>query len=161
MVKSPPPKKRITRTGSGSECPRNCSGSSSFALTRFSQVLRIRRPCTKSPKTGKEGFGAKRPPWPATPAKRGSESKDAHLYTGHHRENGAFLTRNTLFCFPGWWAMGLLDSETLFPDFGIFGPEQSHRIRNPSKNLHSTPGCRQKPLVRNSGVGGGVTIPTT
>ena len=62
---------------------------------------------------------SKNPHFPP-PQKRVFRVKNPHVYTERYKENGDFLTRNTLFWGGGKW--GFLDSETLFPRFWGFRP---------------------------------------
>ena len=84
------------------------------------QTLRMRLPLTgvKNPKIGKRGFRSQKTPISPHPRKGRLESKNPHFYTGHHRENGDFLTRDALFWGGGKW--GFFDSETLFSRFWGF-----------------------------------------
>ena len=93
-----------------------------------SEKHRAREPCksvcplqgSKAPKSGKEGFGVKKPPFPPHPRKRSSRVKKSpfSLYRCTCIENGDFLTRDALFWGGGKW--GFFDSETLFSRFWGF-----------------------------------------
>ena len=60
------------------------------------------------------------------PRKGCSESKNPHFYTEHHKENGDFLTRNTLVWGRG--ICGFLTPKPSFADFGDFDPVRGKRI---------------------------------
>ena len=73
---------------------------------------------SKTPKSGKEGFGVKKPPFPPTPEKGVSSQKIPISKQGTTGEMGIFLTRDALFWGGGKW--GFFDSETLFSRFWGF-----------------------------------------
>ena len=73
---------------------------------------------SKTTKIGKRGFRSQKTPISPHPRKGRLESKNPHFYTGHHMENGDFLTRDALFWGGGKW--GFFDSETLFSRFWGF-----------------------------------------
>ena len=75
---------------------------------------------SKSPKSGKEGFGVKKLPFPNSPEKGALSQKNPHFSTGLHKENGDFSTQSALFWGDGTWEF--FDPEPSFPDFGDFDP---------------------------------------
>ena len=85
---------------------------------------------SKSPKSGKEGFGVKKPPFPPTPEKGVSSQKVFIFHVVPLRENGGFLARNALF-WVGGKRGGFLTPRPSFPDFEDLTPVQGGgRIRN-------------------------------
>ena len=83
---------------------------------------------SKTPKWGKEGFGVKNAHFPPTPEAR-LESKNPRFYTGHHTENGDFLTQDALFL--GWGGNGVfLTPKPSFPDFGVLTQSRKCAINN-------------------------------
>ena len=86
---------------------------------------------SKTPKTGKKGFGVEKPPFPPTPEKGVLESKNSHFLQGTTGKMGIFFdsTRPSL----GWGEMGVFQLRNpLFPFFsGFFAPVQGGRIRKP------------------------------
>ena len=116
-----------------------CILSGSFDSTGCTTLKRVlclglRLPLTgvKILKIGKRGFRSQKTPFHGvqknphfpltTPDLKGvlSPKKETHphFYTEHYKENGDFLTRNTLFWGGGKW--GFFDSETLFSRFWGF-----------------------------------------
>ena len=86
------------------------------------QCLRIRLPLTgaKNPKIGKRGFRSQKTPISPQPQKRASRVKKSPFLYRAPQGKWDFLTRDALFWGGGKW--GFFDSETSFPDFGVFHP---------------------------------------
>ena len=82
----------------------------------------------QGPKIGKRGFRSRKTPISPHPRKQRFESKNPHFYTGHHKENGDFLTRSAHFW--GWGGMEIFRLRNpLFPILGFLAPVQGGRIR--------------------------------
>ena len=106
--------------------------------------LRTRRPCTgvKIHKIRKRGFQGQKTPISHQPGKGHCESENAHFSTGHHRENGDFLTQIAPFRGGGKW--GFFDPDFLFSWFcGFLTPVQGRRVRN----TKPTTKCQRRLLV--------------
>ena len=109
---------------------------------RSVQKLRTPRPCTgvKISEIRKRGFRGRRTPVSLDPEKGQFESENPHFSTGHHRENGDFLTQTALF--PGLWEMGAFRPRNpLFLISEILTPVQGRGARNTKviqeyENLH-------------------------
>ena len=78
---------------------------------------------SKSPKSGKEGSGAQKLPFPL-PQKRAFRVKKSHFSTGHHKENGDFFDLNR----PGAMGNGSFwTPKPSFPNFGDFDPRRGSK----------------------------------
>ena len=75
---------------------------------------------SKSPKSGKDGFGVKKLPLPSVPEMGALSQKNPHFSTGLRKEMGIFLPQSAHFL--GTWKWGFLDPETLFSRFWRFWP---------------------------------------
>ena len=83
----------------------------------------------KTPKSGKEGFGVEKPPFPPHPRNGRFESKNPHFPCGAVCRNGDFF--DSKHPFLGWGEMGVFRLRNpLFPILGFLAPVQGGRIRN-------------------------------
>ena len=73
---------------------------------------------SKSPRSGKEGFGVKKNPFPTTPEKGVPSPKNPHFPCSALYGNGDFLAQSAFFYNGGKW--GFFDSETFFSGFWGF-----------------------------------------
>ena len=94
----------------------------------------------QNPQNRERGFRGQKTPISQCSRKGRFESKNPHVPTGLHKENGDFSTQIALFWGIGKWEF--FDPETLFPDFGDFdpctGPTRSqHNCRNPFRKRNS------------------------
>ena len=94
-------------------------------------TLRKRPPPTgvKIAKIGKRGFRGQETPISQRPRNGRFESKNPHVSTGLHKENGHFLTQSAHFWDTGKWEF--FDPETLFSRIlAILTPVGGGRFRN-------------------------------
>ena len=88
------------------------------------RIANASAPGPNPPKSGKEGFGVKKLPFPS-----GFESQNPHFPCGALYRNGDFLTQSAL----SWGNGSFLTPKPSFPDFGEFGIVGGGRVRNPRK----------------------------
>ena len=92
---------------------------------------------SKSPKSGKEGFGVKKTPiFSQCPRNGRFESKNPNFSTGLHKENGDFLTQSAHLGALGNGSS--LTPEPSFPDFGNFDFCRARTLRKPGGGGIST-----------------------
>ena len=116
-----------------------------MAVYCFSSLwFRTRPPPTgvRITKSGNEGFGVKKLPFPSAPEKGALSQKFPHFPCGALYRNGDLLTQSALF----WhWEMGLfgtfLTPKPSFPDFGDFDPFRGRTRSQPRREKQAGAGA--------------------